>query len=215
MQALRLATVAILGAAQKDAFDSYDRTTLERMVFVRGLSCNDCTTKQFRQMARENAELPIDEELALEFDEVVSYRKKVEELNITKVDFLHQVTYNRPMDESRAERVWRNFEELLSSGAVHFADNGTFLFSLPVTHELSHDNSSSVRKHIYLPGPVCDMVEECYFASRRVYLRIPRRYRRRIEAGTTEFVESGNVYYVISGLVTILLFDLVRQARSP
>ena len=74
-------------------------------------------------------DLPIKEELTVEFDEVITYRKKVEQLNISRVDFLHQVTTNRPMDDSRAERVWRVFEEQLETGAVEFADNGTFLFA--------------------------------------------------------------------------------------
>ena len=118
------------------------------------------------------------------------------------------------MDESRAERVWRHFEEQLATGAVHFADNGTFLFALPMTHELSCDNSSSIRRYVFLPSAACDVVEECFLAARHVYMRVPRRYRRRIEARTNDFVDSGAVYYVIGTLVAILVFDLARHAMK-
>ena len=55
LQSLTIALLATQGATQLDAFEKYDRNTLERMVYVRGLSCDSCSTKQIRNMARENA----------------------------------------------------------------------------------------------------------------------------------------------------------------
>ena len=38
-----------------DRFDGYALDTLTRMVYVRGLTCRDCTEAEFRAMARSNA----------------------------------------------------------------------------------------------------------------------------------------------------------------
>ena len=41
--------------SQPDTFDGYSIEVLRRMVYVRGLSCKDCTEAEYRSMARNNA----------------------------------------------------------------------------------------------------------------------------------------------------------------
>jgi hypothetical protein len=146
---------------------------------------------------------PVDEALALEYDELEAYHKQAAALNMTKADFVHQMaTQDEMVDEKRAERMWVSFQSQLESGAVVFHPNGTMKFSMPITHHIAP----------YLPDLVSDTMERCYFGVRRVYLRLPRQYRRRLEFRLEALVESGAIYALLVVLLTVLLVDFGMEA---
>ena len=139
----------------------------------------------------------------MEFDAIAAYKKKVEEIKMTKVDFIHQMqTDDETIDDPRAERMWTHFESQLESGGVEFLENGTMKFSLPVTHYLAP----------YMPTSVSDTIESSFMAARRLYLRAPFRYRRRLEQRVDHFVESGAVYATLAVLLTAVVVDVGMSA---
>jgi len=183
---------------EEDPFAKYGIATLQRMVYVRGISCKNCTVSEYRAVARKNAALPIIEDLAEEYDEMASYEEKAKQLKMSKVDFVHQMTSDEEVDEARADRMWRHFEAQLDSGAVTFLENGTMQFALPITHELAP----------YLPDAITDTIEESYLAVRKLYVSVPRRYRRRLETRIEWTVDQGIVHALLTLIATFLLVDV-------
>jgi hypothetical protein len=225
------ASVAAQGEGGGD-LSSYDLATLRRMVHVRGLSCTGCTEDEYRSLARANRvrcgtapegmrnprsrsaavhhprsqALPIDEVLAVDYDEIVAYQKKVEALGMSRADFMDQMIADdeRSADDKRAERMWNYFQEQLVSGGVVFLANGTVKFSLPLTHHVSP----------YLPDAVADAIEDAFLTCRAGYMHVPHRYRRRLEARLESFVDAGGVHGILLVFVTLLLVDIgVESAR--
>lgn len=228
---LQLAATVAASSSSAD-FAAYSPATLKRMVYVRGVSCDGCTEDQYRKLAEESQvastvavpralrlgpltpsrgacccarlqDLPIDEERGIEYDEYVAYRAKADKLEMTRVDFVHQMTTtDGTIDEKRADRMWAHFRLQLESGGVSFLENGTMKFTYPVTHYVAP----------YLPEVVADAIESGFLASRSVYLRLPWRYRRRLEARAEHFIDSGAMYVVIALMMAILVVDMGGEA---
>jgi hypothetical protein len=200
---MRLAWAALLAlvalARGEDAFDKYTPHALKRMVYERGLSCDGCTDEQYRAMVRAHADLPADEELGAEYDEIAAYRQRTEKLNLSRIEFMHQMSdRDADLDEKRAERVWVYFKAQLDSGAVQFHQNGSMKFALPVTHYAAR----------YLPVAVADALEAAFLSARALYVTVPRRYRRRLEARLSLFVDTGTVYAMLTVILVALALDV-------
>jgi len=195
-------------AAPGDAeatFLKYSLESLKRMVYVRGLVCWNCTDEEYRVMARENAALPIHEHLAEEYDEALEYGAKVKKVNMSKVDFIHQMsTTDEEIDEARAERMWQHFSSQLESGSIDFLENGTMVLSLPVTHQIAP----------YMYDGMSDVIEGSFLAMRSVYMRLPRRYRRRLEARLAWIIDIGAVHALLVLVVSLLIIDMGISAAS-
>ena len=144
--------------------------------------------------------LPIDEHLAVEYDEMMLYKSKAEQFNMSRVDFIHQMqTTGEEVDEKRAERMWNSFQSQLLSGSVTINENGTIAFYLPVTHNLAP----------YMPEVVADLIEATHRLSRDAYVRsVPHRYRRRLEARVEWATESGAMHAALIGLECLLILDI-------
>ena len=126
---------------------------------------------------------------------------------MSRADFMNQMISDTDLgaDDKRAERVWKYFQEQLTSGGVVFLTNGTIKFSLPLTHHISP----------YIPEAVADAIELAFLACRAGYMQLPYRYRRRLETRIERFVDAGGVHGVFLVFVTLLLVDIgVESARS-
>ena len=102
------ALVAVLCAcAAHGAETDYSKlkiVTLKRMLFVRGVECTHCTTKdEWASHMQLHSELPEREELAAEWVAQKEYAKKAKELSMTRDEFLKQMNET---DGVRAERLW-------------------------------------------------------------------------------------------------------------
>ena len=78
--------------------------TLKRMLFVRGVECTHCTTKdEWASHMQLHSELPEREELAAEWVAQKEYAKKAKELSMTRDEFLKQMNETEGV---RADRLW-------------------------------------------------------------------------------------------------------------
>ena len=102
------ALVAVLCAcAAHGAETDYSKlkiVTLKRMLFVRGVECTHCTTKdEWASHMQLHSELPEREELAAEWVAQKEYAKKAKELSMTRDEFLKQMNETEGV---RAGRLW-------------------------------------------------------------------------------------------------------------
>ena len=102
------ALVAVLCAcAAHGAETDYSKlkiVTLKRMLFVRGVECTHCTTKdEWASHMQLHSELPEREELAAEWVAQKEYAKKAKELSMTRDEFLKQMNETEGV---RADRLW-------------------------------------------------------------------------------------------------------------
>lgn len=182
--------------------------TLKRMLFVRGVSCDHCTTKaDWVAQMQLHGELPEQPELAIEWTAHKEYAKKVKELNMTRDEFISQMNdaeKGEPLDDARAERLWATFQEQLREGAVEFLEDGTIRFAMPLTHRISP----------YLPVSVVDAIEWSASRARQQYARLLSRSRRdELEAWLDWAVESGALHAAVVILLTMILVDVLLERR--
>merc|ERR1712232_421574 len=139
-------------------------------------------------------------------DRLKEYKKKVEQHNTTKDEFLQSIKTNmtEKLEDRNADSVWRYFQQQLSDGSVQFQEDGSASFMLPISFHLEQ----------YLHPSLADAVDTVQFGGRRVYFQLPRRWRMKIERNIDSTHVTVALGTIIVGLVIILIVDCVQEARS-
>ena len=200
-----------LTLAQAEAGSDYSTmkvATLKRMLFVRGVSCEYCTTKaDWVAQMQLHGELQEQPGLAAEWTAHKEYAKKVNELNMTRDEFLSQMVdaeKGDTLDGARADRLWAAFQEQLREGAVDFLEDGTIRFAMPLTHRISP----------YLPASVVDAIEWAASRARQQYTQmLSRRRRAELEGWLDWAVESGALHAAVVVLLTMIVVDVLLERR--
>lgn len=196
-----------LAAAAEPWWQSASVAELEKALFVRGVPCEKCETKELRRAVKEHASAPIDPELQAMHAEDEAYQRHVRNLNMTKSELVDQMneTEDGALDAARAERMWTAFQLQLESGTVRFGADGTMHFVMPITHRFA----------AILPAAAADAIEDAFTCVRGVYMRsVPRKVRRRLERRVEWAADLGLLHGLLAVLLLVFAFDVLRPARS-
>ncbi len=194
------------GAAEKTTVDYAERSTasLQKMLFVRGLSCSGCTKLDLAAKAEATQSLPVDARLKEEWEENAAFEKARKKFSIDKESFFEQMD---GVTGKRAERMWEAFEVQLAGGGVEFEGDGTLRFSMPLSHYVSEHLPEAL-------DPAIDIIERCANALRSAWLTVPRLQRRRLDARLVWLSETGVFYVLLGVLLGAIVIDGVQTYFS-
>merc|ERR1712232_1203165 len=140
-------------------------------------------------------------------DRLKEYKKKVEQHNTTKDEFLQSIKTNmtEKLEDRNADSVWRYFQQQLADGSVQFQEDGSASFMLPISFHLEQ----------YLHPSLANAVDTMQFEGRRLYFRLlSRRWRMKLEWNIDSTHVTMALGTIIVGLVIILIVDCVQESRS-
>jgi hypothetical protein len=205
-QACLWGRVAVARAEGTD-FSEYKLGKLKRLLFYRGIECDHCESKaEWVELMTKSAQLEELPEMKEEWDRLKEYKKKSEQHNTTKEEFLATIKTNmtEPLEDRNADSVWEYFQHQLRDGSIQFQDDGSASFMLPISFHLSQ----------YLHPSAANAVDTVQFGSRQMYFGLPRRWRMKMEKHIDSQVVTMVLGTIIVGLLIILVVDCVQESRS-
>merc|ERR1712232_1411859 len=172
-----------------------------------GIECDHCESKAgWAELMSKNAHLEELPDMKEEWDRLKEYKKKVEQHNTTKEEFLQSIKTNmtETLEDRNADSVWRYFQQQLADGSVQFQDDGSASFMLPISFHLEQ----------YLHPSLANAMDEMQFGGRQLYFRLPRRWRMKAEKNIDSTHVTMALGTIIVGLLIILIVDCVQEARG-
>ena len=198
----RVLLLSLFSLLDVAAAESSQRAQLERAIYVRGLTCDQCSVAEMEEVMARNPGLSPDPELVEAFEEEAQSRRKARDFKLTHDEFIEQMNATEPggVTGRRAERMWESFQAQLKRGAVKFLPDGNVQFGVPLTHQATE----------FLPDAVCDAIENAFAVLLNQYLKVPRKYRRRLEVRIDYLHDNGGLHIAAGMLAVLLVLELVR-----
>mmetsp|Transcript_76474 Transcript_76474/g.127428 ORF Transcript_76474/g.127428 Transcript_76474/m.127428 type:complete len:228 (+) Transcript_76474:31-714(+) len=201
-----LLIAAIWPTTQKKAYSDFKLSSLKRMLEVRGVTCETCSSKaDWVKKVEESAALPVDPHLEDEYKRRSEYNKQVRQFNMSREEFFRQMNEtetDNPLDGPRAERLWKAYQDQLRTGKAKFED-GHVHFLMPVTHKLSP----------YLHPAVADTIEHAFSIALSFYSRLPPKRQSEIEHTLTWMIDNHVLHAIVVLLLTFICIDVCLDFR--